>query len=133
MAKGAKNADGDRAATEEDIFKNINSLRESMKLPKLKWKADLATLTEHYAETREFMDIEEHGFITLSKFCFLDRFDGQTTEQLLEAWLADPSKRPVILAPGNYGLVSRVEFQNEEEEDGEPEVVLVVLVVSVYR
>ena len=136
--RSKKHADpGDqRPATEESIFKAINELRKNMQLPSLKWKPEFQMITEHYAETGEFPNLEEKDFITLSKFCFRDSFDGQTTNELLEAWLGDPSKRPVLLAPGNYGLVSKIEFQ-PEEEDGEDtmvqDVYLVVLVVSVYR
>lgn len=136
--RSKKHADpGDQGpATEESIFKAINELRKNMQLPSLKWKPEFQMITEHYAETGEFPNLEEKDFITLSKFCFRDSFDGQTTNELLEAWLGDPSKRPVLLAPGNYGLVSKIEFQ-PEEEDGEDtmvqDVYLVVLVVSVYR
>ena len=118
-------------ATPDSVFKAINDIRMKMQLPKLHWQKDFARFADKYARNLEFCLFDLNtDFVILSQFCFRDLFYGQTTDDLIESWLIDNSKRPILLAPGNYGIVTIVD---DPDKEGDGSQAIVVYIASICR
>ena len=102
-----------------------------MQLQKLHWQKDFAIFAENYAKNLDFCTFDlQADFVVLSQFCFTDLFFGQTIDEMIEAWLLDSSKRPVLFGPGNYGIVTIVDDPEIQDEGTQ---VIVVYIASVYK
>jgi hypothetical protein len=88
----------------EELFKRIRQVRQLMGLPMLRPDPGFRSLAAKFAETGvEPLPLDDSKRIVISRLCFRERYAGETAETLLDAWLWDPTKRPVLLGPGNVG------------------------------
>jgi hypothetical protein len=93
-----------RADPSDALFRKISQVRRLMGLPKLRPDPTAAALALKYAETGvEPPPPSTPKYTVISYVTFRERYSGAPVEALLDAWLWDPSKRPVLLAPGNIG------------------------------
>lgn len=116
---------------EESVFNAINKIRMKMQLQKLHWQKDFAVFAENYAKNLDFCTFDlQADFVVLSQFCFTDFFFGQPVDEMIETWLLDSSKRPVLLGPGNYGIVTIVDDPEIQDEGTQ---IIVVYIASVYK
>jgi hypothetical protein len=113
-------------ANERDVFQAINEVRESIGLSPLELQpqfSNLKGLLQDPTDRREeaiqsLRDLPEdlsskHGRVGLSLLSAFDILDEKmSTYDVIGRWMADPGKRPVVLAPGNYGYVGFEETQN---------------------
>jgi hypothetical protein len=107
------------------LFNKIAQLRELLGLGVPHWNTTLNTLAQTYGETGAFPKIEENvNYMIISKLYFRDEFRKETSDQLVETWLSDASKRQVLLAPGNYSSVVVIP---PDEGPSTPSVVVVVM------
>jgi hypothetical protein len=83
------------------IVPGINEVRVKLGLEALKTKKDLAKLIPMIVQgARELSDA---SFVALSFLSLVDEWDGvMSAPDLLRKWMADPSRRSVILGPGKY-------------------------------
>jgi hypothetical protein len=122
-------------ANQEDVFTGVNEIREGAHLSPLVPRPGLAELKDDLQSHGEDRDrgIErlrlippdpsgKGGSVAISLLSAFDVVDEKmSTFELLGRWMAHPGKRPVLLAPGNYGYV---EF--EEQENGTRRICLIV-------
>jgi hypothetical protein len=79
-------------------------VRQLVGLPKLRPDHAARELAAKFAQTGAepaLPSAPDHTVI--SHVNFRDKYAGEPVEALLDAWLWDPGKRPVLLAPGNIG------------------------------
>lgn len=114
-------------ADEETLFTMINELRMQMGLHELKVNNNFAPMATTIINDESPM-IEEADFVVMSLMYFWDSFDGkQSAKSLLEKWMNEPNRRPVVLAPGKYGKLLIQETEDEAYS------YIVLIVASIYR
>jgi hypothetical protein len=105
------------------VVMGINEIRRKLKLTILKEKRDLNQMVPEIERGHE-IQLVTPGFVLLSLLSFIDVFDRETsTPDLLNKWMADPSRRPVILGAGDYMYIEI----SERDENTRKAVVIVVL------
>lgn len=91
------------------IFDEINKVRTALmgKDNTMKWQKGFSDMAVHWAVAGEQMQVGEDGFVMLSSLVFSEDYpEDMPPEELVQKWLLDPSKRPIVLAPANYGVVA---------------------------
>jgi hypothetical protein len=77
-----------------------------MGLPRLRSDASFRAIAVHLAEAHvEPPLVDDPASLVISHLSFCAGYSGESPEALLDAWLWDSSKRPVLLGPGNVGAV----------------------------
>ncbi|EAY05109.1 hypothetical protein TVAG_108430 [Trichomonas vaginalis G3] len=102
-------------ATEESLFEAINLYRESMKLPPLKFDNVLRNYSLELVQNKEIIIPTVDFKVYMTKFRFLDQWRKRSTDRYMKKWIADPSKRTVLLSPGNYGATCIFSKPNTKE------------------
>jgi hypothetical protein len=111
-------------ADPQTVFAGINEIRDSMGLTVLQLKESFQTLMgtlmgppiDRDTTIGALRVIPEEptgrgGFLALSLLSAFDIVDDKmSTYDLLNRWIADPSKCPVVLAPANFGYVDCTEL-----------------------
>jgi hypothetical protein len=114
----------------ETLFDGINELRRGMGVNHIRKKPEFEALKDKLQDdpaTRdkviEDMRImpdqcdEDRPFIALSVFSVFDVVDNKmSTFDLLNRWMNDPSKRPVLLAPATHGYVDCEEMDENDKQ-----------------
>ncbi|KAK8890828.1 hypothetical protein M9Y10_028027 [Tritrichomonas musculus] len=113
------------AADRDSLLQQINQVRTYFNLPEIKVQQGM----DDYAgvilsDPNPFLDVE--GYVILSDYHFYERFDGKSSpQQLVQRWLNDSGKRPVLFAPGKRGTAVFL-----DTEDGP---YVVVAVISLFH
>lgn len=114
-------------AKPEEIVEVVNAIRGEMGLKPLKMDKGLGGILGFYLSGEE--KLSSDNYVVLSFLTLSDNWDGvASTPDLIEKWMDDPSRRPVLLGPGNKIWVETVE--SEEEEGGDK---IWVAVASIFH
>lgn len=93
------------AADRDTVLQIINQLRATFNLPEIKTQGPI----DEYASdilTNPNAYFEAQDLVLLSDYHFCELFDGKSSsQQLVQKWLNDSGRRPVIFAPGKMGTV----------------------------
>ncbi|OHT06041.1 hypothetical protein TRFO_05682 [Tritrichomonas foetus] len=114
----------------DELFKKIRHIRNKLQLQKLAKNKTLEIVAEELIQNETLAPIDERkmNYVTLSILSILDTFKNESTEQLIDRWLADANKRPVVLGVGNYAAL-HIEYDNEEHSSGK----VALIVAMIYR
>lgn len=113
------------AADRDSVFQIVNQLRATFNLPEIKTQEAVEQYAnEIYSNPNAFFD--SPNVVLLSDYHFLELFDGKSSsQQLVQKWLNDSGKRPIIFAPGKKGTISFI-----DSEDG---TYIVMVVLSIFH
>lgn len=113
------------AADRDTLFQMVNQLRSAFNLPEIKTQE----IVDQYATdifNNGGINFEANNAVLLSDYHFSELFDGKSSsQQLIQKWLNDSSRRPVLFAPGNKGTISFF-----DTEDG---IYILMVVLSIFH
>ena len=114
-------------AKPEELAEVVNDIRGEMGLKPLKMAKEVGQILAAYLDGEELKG--GNNFVILSFLTLSDNWDGvASTPDLIEKWMDDPSRRPVLLGPGNKIWIETV--KSEEEEGGDR---IYVAVASIFH
>jgi hypothetical protein len=105
------------------IVQGLNELRQHLGLSTLKVKNDLQQWVP-MIRAHEPIPLVSETYLLLSLLSFADDCDREASApELIKKWMADPSRRPVIIGPGRY-IYAEI---NEKDEQTRTAIVVIVL------
>ena len=100
-------------ADSEGLFEAINNLRLNFHLPALKTQTAFQEYATNLILDYSKADLNADNCVPMSNLSFYEEFDGKmSNEQLIQKWLKESNKRPVLFGPGKQGAVVFVEAQD---------------------
>ncbi|KAH0789375.1 hypothetical protein GPJ56_006709 [Histomonas meleagridis] len=113
-------------ATPEELLKEINEIRQKLKLPQIKQQDAFVNYASALANG-DLVDLNNGTFVVTSLLHFYEAFDGKTpTSNLVKKWFNSSQKRSVLLGPGNMGCVAFI----QGSDDG---IYIYVIVASLFH
>lgn len=108
------------------VLDRVNGIRMELGITPLKIEKKFQALGQAIVHDRKCMLDGGASFVTLTFLSFSEKIDkSETIDQILTRWMSDPSRRPVLLGPGDKAWIS---LETMEDED-----YAVFAVASIYR
>ncbi|OHS93816.1 hypothetical protein TRFO_02335 [Tritrichomonas foetus] len=92
----------------------INELRQQCKLTPIKSQQGIDDYATMLVTDYQSADLNNDAYVIMSNMSFVEEFDGKTSAaELIQKWMGEPNRRPVLFAPGKQGSVQFVDLDGQ--------------------
>lgn len=115
--------------TPTELTQVVNVIREAMGVTPFKTERVLEQVAQlHLNGLEDVSQLFDQKYVLLSFLSIREEWDGKSgLPEIVNRWMDDPSKRPVLLAPGDKGYLGIMQKEGEEKQ------YLVFVVMSMFK